>query len=129
MSFKRKTKFTTGTPRYTCTNIDNNILYFGGNCVLNNCSHNNLFELNTLTLNWSEIICTTPDNIQLKNIGCRMKSFNMNGEYSLFLSGGIGQQPLTTQTDAQYIPLPNNPNHSYTNKIHFMNLFTSPGIT
>ena len=86
-TFKWKTKSITGTPpagvmSYACTNIDNNILYFGGNCALNNCPQNNLFELNTLTLNWSEIICTTPDNIPMRKYGCRMISFNMNGEDS-----------------------------------------------
>ena len=133
-TFKWERKSTTSNPpagvlNYACTNIKNSVLYFGGDCKQFDCFHNNLYDLNTLTLNWNEIIITTTDNIPMRKIGCGMISFNMNGEDHLFLSGGMGPTPLTRQRHAQYIPSPKNPHISYTNEIHCMNVSTSPGIT
>ena len=133
-TFKWERKSTTSNPpagvlTYACTSIKDSILYFGGCCKPFDCFHNNLYKLNTLTLNWNEIISTTTDNIPMRKHGCGMISFNMNGEDNLFLSGGSGQTPLTRQTHAQYIPSPMNPHLSITNEIHCMNLTTSPGIT
>ena len=132
--FKWERKSTTSNPpagvmNYACTNIMNSIFYFGGSCELVNCFHNNLYELNTLTLNWNEIITTTTDNIPMEKYGCGMISFKTNGEDHLFLSGGLGLTPLTKQRHAQYIPSPQNPHLLYTNEIHCMNVSTSPGIT
>ena len=133
-TLKWERKSTTSNPpagviHSASTSIKNNILYFGGDCKPFHCFHNNLHELNTLTLNWNEIITTTTDNIPMRKCACGMISFNMNGEDHLFLSGGIGPAPLTKQRHAQYIPSPKNPNLSYTNEIHCMNVSTSPGIT
>ena len=111
------------------TSIKDSVLYFGGNCKPFDCFHNNLYELNTLTLNWNEINTTTTHNIPMRKHGCGMISFNMNGDDHLFLSCGIGPTPLTKQRHAQYIPDPNYTNLSYTNEIHCMNVSTSPGIT
>ena len=133
-TFKQERNSTTGNPpagvmRYACTNIKNNVLYFGGNCKPFECFHNSLYKLNTLTLNWNEIITTTTDNIPMRKSGCGMISFNTNGKDHLFLSGGVGKTPPTKQRYAQYVPDPNRPNLSYTNEIHCMNISTSPGIT
>ena len=133
-TFKWERKSTTSNPPagvlyIACTSIKDNILYFGGNCKSFDCFHNNLYKLNTLTLNWNEINSTTTDNIPMRKCGCGMISFSMNGEDHLFLSGGVGPTPLTKQTHAQYIPSPKRPHLSYTNEIHCMNLTTSPGIT
>ena len=136
-TFKWERKSTTNTPptgtRYACTNIGKNIFYFGGHCKPLECFHDNLYELNTLTLNWSEIICTTPDNVHvpMRKSGCGMISFKNNGEDKLFLSGGIGYTPVTSyrQREAQYFPFPNQPKVSYTNEIHLMCISSSPGIT
>ena len=111
------------------TSIKDSVLYFGGCCKPYDCFHNNLYKLNTLTLNWNEIITTTTDNIPMRKYGCGMISFNMNGEDHLFLSGGTGPAPLTKQRHAQYNAHPNRPNLSFTNEIHCMNVSTSPGIT
>ena len=133
--FKWERKYTTSNPpagvlNYASTNIHNNkIIYFGGSCEISSCYHNNLYELNTLTLNWNEIITTTTDNIPMRKRGCGIISFNMNGEVHLLFSGGIGPAPLTRQKHAQYISSPGYSNLSYTNEIHCMNFSTSPGIT
>ena len=133
-TFKWERKSTTNNPpagvmKYASTSIKDSVLYFGGNCKTRDCFHNNLYELNTLTLNWNEIITNTTDNIPMRKHGCGMMSFNMNGEDHLFLSGGRGPTPLTRQRHALYTPDPNRPNLSYTNEIHCMNVSTSPGIT
>ena len=133
-TFKWERKSTTSIPPAgvicsASTSIKDNVLYFGGNCKPFDCFHNNLYELNTLTLNWNEIITTTTDNILMRKCACGMISFNMNGEDHLFLSGGIGPTPLTGHRHAQYIPDPKYPHLSFTNEIHCMNVTTSPGIT
>ena len=133
-TFKWERKSTTSNPpagvlTYACTSIKDSVLYFGGSCKPCDCFHNNLYKLNTLTLNWNEIISTSTDNIPMRKHRCGMISFNMNGEDHLVLSGGLGPSPLTEQTHAQYISHPGRPHLSYTNEIHCMNLTTSPGIT
>ena len=60
-NLKWKKRSTTATPpagvmNYACSNIRDSILYFGGRCLPADCFHNNLFELNTLTNEWREII-------------------------------------------------------------------------
>ena len=104
-------------------------MYFGGSCIPNDCFHNDLFELNTLTNEWREIINSSPDNGPMRKHSCGMISFNMNGEQSLLVIGGFGPTPSTTHTSFKYIPSPRNPNHCYTNEIHTMCVNSSPGIT
>ena len=70
---------------YACTNITDSILYFGGSCIPSDCFHNNLFELNTLTNEWKEIINISPNNGPMRKRDCGMLSFNMNGEYNLLV--------------------------------------------
>ena len=125
---------TTGTPAvgargYACSKIDNTIFYYGGNCKPNDCYHNNLYEFNSLTNNWREVVNSTPDNVPMKKIYCGMISLKINGKNNLLLYGGYGPVPVTIQSHSQYIPNPNKPNHCYTNEAHMMCVTTSPGIT
>ena len=117
-----------GVLDYACTNISGNILYFGGNCVQNDCFHDDLFELNTLTNEWREIINCSPDNRPMKKIGYGMTSFNINSEDKLVVIGRFGPMPITTQTNSEYVPSLI-PNLCYTNEIHTMCVNSSPGIT
>ena len=131
MMWERKS--TTATPPagvmgYACSNTSGNILYFGGSC-LPDCFYNNLFELNTLNNEWSEIINSSPDNGPMRKHRCGMMSFNMNGEDNLVVIGGLGPTPITTQTGSKYIPHPNIRNVCFTNEIHTMCVNSSPGIT
>ena len=153
-TLKWERRSTTATPpagvmNYACTNIRDSILYFGGKCKPSDCYHNDLFELNTLTDEWSEIINSSPDNEPMRKSGCGMISFNMNGEYNLLVIGGFGPTPITTHTaskyilspssqkhcytnthtGSKYILSPNSPNHCYTDEIHTMCVNSSPGIT
>ena len=118
-----------GVMNYACTNIRDSILYFGGNCIPNDCFHNDLFELDSLTNEWTEIINSSPDNGPMRKRACGMISCNMNGEDNLVVIGGFGHTPITTQTTSQYIPSPRNPSNCYTNEVHTMCINSLPGIT
>ena len=133
-TLKWERKSTTATPpagvmNYACTNIRDSILYFGGNCIPNDCFHNDLFELNTLTNEWREIINISPDNGPMRKRSCGIVSYNTNGEDNLLVIGGFGPIPITTRTDSLYVPSPSVPNHCYTNEIHTMCVNSSPGMT
>ena len=135
-TLKWERKSTTATPPagvmyYACTNIKDNILYFGGSCKPIDCFHNELFQLDTLTNEWKEIINSCPDNGPMRKRGCGIISFNINGEDNLLVIGGIGHIPITTQMKSQYAHVIHSdiPNLCYTNEIHSMCVNSSPGIT
>ena len=133
-TLKWERRSTTATPPagvmdYACTNIRDSIFYFGGSCRLDDCFHNDLFELNTLSNKWRKIINSSPDTGPMRKRSCGMISFNMNGEDNLLVIGGFGPTPITTHTGSKYIPSPNIPNRCYTNEIQAMCVNSSPGIT
>ena len=114
---------------YVCANIGNSIFYYGGDCKPYDCYHNYLYELNSLTNNWREVVNSTPDNVPMKKTYSGMISFKINGKCNLLVFGGYGPLPVTIHSHSQYIPDPNIPNHCYTNEVHMMCVTTSPGIT
>ena len=118
-----------GVMDYACTTVRDNILYFGGRCKPHNCFHNDLFELNTLTNEWREIINSSPDNGPMRKRSCGVVPYNINGEDNLLVIGGFGSTPITTHTGSKYIPSPSVPNCCYTNEIHTMCVNSSRGIT
>ena len=132
-TLKWERKSTTATPPagvigYACTNIRDSMLYFGGSCKPNDCFHNDLFELDTLTNVWREII-NSSDNGPMRKRDCGMISFNVNEEDNLVVIGGFGPTPIATHTGSMYIPHPTIPNRCFTNEIHTMCVNSSPGIT
>ena len=132
-TLKWERKSTTATPpvgvmSYACTNIRENILYFGGRCKHDDCFHNDLLELNTLHIEWREIN-TSPDNGPMRKHGCGMISFNINAEDNLLVIGGLGPIPITTHNGFKYIPNPKNTNHCFTDEMQTMCVNSSPGIT
>ena len=133
-TLKWESRSTTATPPagvmyYACTNIRESMLYFGGTCKPTDCFHNDLYELDTLTNEWREIINISPDNGPMRKSSCGMISFNINREDNLVVIGGFGHTPITAHTDSKYIPSVNFPNLCYTNEIHTMCVNSSPGIT
>ena len=133
-TLKWERRSTTGTPPagalgYACTNIGNNTFYYGGCCKIDECYHNNLYELNSINNNWREFVNITPDNVPMKKIYCGMISFKTNGKDNLLVLGGFGPVPVTTPSHSQYIPSPKFQNRCYTNEAHIMCVTTSPGIT
>ena len=132
-ALKWERQSTAGTPpvgvrKYVCTNIGTNIFYFGGNCKIDECYHNNFYELNTHKNKWREIVNSAPENLPMKKIRSGILSYNINGEYNLLVLGGIGPVPVTIHPHSQYIPNPNIPNRCYTNEVHIMCVSSSPGI-
>ena len=131
LKWERRSTTTTppvGVMGYACSNTSDNILYFGGRCQPEDCYHNDLFELNTLTNEWREFINSSPDNGPMRKSDCGMISFNVNGEDNLLVIGGFGRMPITTHTGSMYIPHPNIRNVCFTNEIHTMCVNSSPGI-
>ena len=133
-TFQWERKLTIGNPpsgviKYACTNLENRMFYFGGCCKVDDYFHNNLYELNSLTNKWEEIVSITPDNEPMRKRSCRMISYSTNGEDNFLLFGGLGPIPTTKQTQSQYVPYPNNPNLCCTNEAHIMCVSSSPGIT
>ena len=132
--FQWERKITTTNPPkgvvdYACTNIGNKILYFGGACKYDDCFHNNLYKLNSLTNEWEEIVSITPDNEPIRKRGCGVMSYHTNGEDNFLIFGGFGPIPSTSHTQSQYVSLPNYPHLCYTNETHIMCVSSSPGIT
>ena len=132
-TFQWERKLTIGNPPsgvmfYACTNLENKIFYFGGSCKVDDCFHNNLFKLNSLTNKWEEIVSMTPDNEPMKKRGCGMISYSTDGKDNFLLFGGFGPIPTSKQTQSQYIPLPNKPNLCCTNEAHITCVSSSPGI-
>ena len=136
-TFKWEKQLTKGAPpagvrKYACAKIGNSIFYYGGNCKPHDshCFHDNLFELNTQTHNWREIICDNADNRPMKKIACGMMSFKSNEQERLLLLGGLGVTPANTQRYSQYIPSldPELRDCSYTNETHVISVSASPGI-
>ena len=133
-ALKCERRSTTATPPaavmdYACTSIGDNIMYFGGSCKPRGCYHNELFELNTVTNEWREIINSSPDNGPIRKRDCGMISFNINSEDNLLVIGGAGPTPITAPTGSQCIVCPHNPMVCYTDEIHTMCVNSSPGIT
>ena len=133
-TLKWERRYTTATPpagviRYACTNIGHNVMYFGGSCNLRECFHNDLYQLDTLTNEWREIINSSPSNGPMRKRSCGMISFNIAEEDNLVVIGGLGPIPITTEPDSQYVPSPNKPNLCFTNEIHTVCVDSSPGIT
>ena len=132
-TFQWERKYTTGKPPsavmfYACNYLENSIFYFGGSCKFDDCFHNNLFKLNSLTNKWEEIVSITADNEPMRKRSCGMMSYSTYGKDNLLLFGGFGPIPTTKQTQFQYVPLSNNPNLCYTNEAHIICVSASPGI-
>ena len=133
-TFKWERRSTKGTPpvgvrNYACSNIGNDIFYYGGCCKPDHCYHNTLYKLNSLTNIWRELINSTPDNGPMEKIDCGMISFKINEKYNLLVFGGYGPVPVTTHSHSQYVPTPDIPNCCITNEAHIMCVNSSPGIT
>ena len=116
---------TTGTPHngtmgYSCCNIGDNVYYFGGQCKLNDCYHNDLSVLNTKSNEWKQIVCDDDDHKPMNKCLCGMIPLHIDGEDYVVVIGGIGQTPVNTPTHSQYIPEHKNPSHCITNEIHMM---------
>ena len=121
---------TTGVPPlgvggYSCTTINNNICFFGGECNhdpidgICNGYHNSINMLDTHTLQWNELSPTADDNNVMRRAygGILHVSFN---EDMAFIIGGCGHQPTTQQPNSTYIL-----GYCYTNECNVFNITSS----
>ena len=107
------TKPTSGKPplgvmAYSCSAVNDNIYYFGGQCGQcghDNCYHNSLNELNTVTATWKELQPTS-DHIPIMKRGFGgMITIEDDGVHCLLMIGGIGSPPTMELPNTQYVKL------------------------
>ena len=102
-------KTTSGNPplgvlAYSCSTVGDKICYFGGYCGHDNCYHNSLNELDTVTLTWKQLQ-PTDDNVVMKRGYGRMITIEDDGGIYLLMTGGEGLPPTVQLQQAQYILL------------------------
>ena len=130
-------QITTGTPPLgvigvSCTTNINNIYYFGGFCSHDNCFHNSLNCLNTLTLQWRELQSTGNISVNKRGYGVMILMESEDEPQQLLLVIG-GQVPLSAITlfhhQFQYIKLAGEDDHALTNEQNIYNLSTGKSLS
>ena len=123
---------TTGVPPaaimdYSCCTTGSKVYMFGGSCMPDDCYHNDLFMMDTLSNNeWSQIEYSNSSSTNpMKKLGHGMMSITNNKEEYLLIIGGYGPTPTSTTPNKEYIPDPTTPNRWYTSEVHLLSV-TSP---
>ena len=103
---------TTGTPplgvrEYFCTAIDDQLYYFGGWCGHDNCYHNTITQLDTVSLQWRELEPTDATRPVMRRANGGMISLEHDGVHHLLMIGGYGPKPAVQLPHYKYILLPN----------------------
>ena len=80
------------------------LYYFGGWCRHDDCFHNNITQLDTVSLRWRELEPTDATRPVMRKTGCGMVSF---GVHHLLMIGGIGSEPAVQLPHYKYIQFPN----------------------
>ena len=101
---------TTGTPplgvsAYSCTAIDDQLYYFGGNCRHDNCCHNNITQLDTVSFQWRELEPTDATRPVMMRAHGGMISLEHDGVHHLLIIGGLGPKPAVQLPHYEYIQL------------------------
>ena len=96
---------TRGTPplgvvAYSCTTFRSNIYYYAGECGHDDCFHNSLNVLNTLTMSWTQL--HPNDESRMKKGYGGMLSLEFDGTDYLFMVGGFGTTPAVKHPQFQY---------------------------
>ena len=117
-------KATSGTPPlgvmgYSCSAVGEKIYYFGGYCGHDDCFHNSLNELDTVTLTWKQLQSTDDNIAVMKRAYGGMITVEDDGTY-LLMTGGYGSAPTVQLQQAQYILLDNGDIH--TNECNMYNI-------
>ena len=99
---------TTGTPPlgvtgHSCTTINDHLYYFGGYCNHDNCFHNNITRLDTISLQWRELEPTDATRPVMRRSCGGMLPFEHNGIHYLLMIGGIGSKPAVQLPYFKYI--------------------------
>uniref|UniRef100_A0A1X7THU4 Uncharacterized protein n=1 Tax=Amphimedon queenslandica TaxID=400682 RepID=A0A1X7THU4_AMPQE len=96
---------TRGTPplgiiAYCCTTFRSNIYYYAGACGHDNCYHNSLNVLNTLTMSWTQL--HPNDESMMKKAYGGMLSLELDGTDYLFMVGGYGTYTIPAVKHPQF---------------------------
>ena len=99
---------TTGTPplgiiAYCCTAINDQLYYFGGECGHDDCYHNSITQLDTVSLQWRELEPTDATRPVMRRGSGGMISFKDNGIHHLLMIGGYGSKPAVQLPHYKYI--------------------------
>ena len=116
-----------GVMDYSTTAIGKEMYLFdGGRCDSGNCTHNELYQLNTSDKVWRCIPCT---NRPIKKYGCGFISYSYKGSDYLLALGGKGgkKPPAEPQIHSLYTSNSDSLGDYSTNEVHIMNVTTSPG--
>ena len=119
---------TTGTPplgvnAYSCTAINNQLYYFGGRCRHDDCFHNNITRLDTVSLQWRELEPTDATRPVMRRANGGMISLEHDGVYHFLMIGGCGSAPAVQLPHYKYIQAPNG--NWRTNEHSIYNLLSS----
>ena len=104
-------RVTTGTPplgvrAYSCTAIDDQLYYFGGYCGHDyDCFHNNITQLDTVSLQWRELEPTDATRPVMRRESGGMISLEHDGVHHLLMIGGVGSKPAVQLPHYKYIQL------------------------
>uniref|UniRef100_A0A1X7SXY0 Uncharacterized protein n=1 Tax=Amphimedon queenslandica TaxID=400682 RepID=A0A1X7SXY0_AMPQE len=101
------TRGTTGTPPlgvdgYCCTAINDLLYYFGGRCSHDNCYHNSITQLDTVSLQWRELEPTDATRPVMRRESGGMISFEHDGVHHLLTIGGLGSKPAVQLPHYKY---------------------------
>uniref|UniRef100_A0A1X7UDA8 Uncharacterized protein n=1 Tax=Amphimedon queenslandica TaxID=400682 RepID=A0A1X7UDA8_AMPQE len=102
------TRGTTGTPPlgvrgYCCTAINDQLYYFGGWCGHDDCCHNSITQLDTVSLQWRELEPTDATRPVMRRSAGGMISFEHDGVHHLLMIGGMGSKPAVQLPHYKYI--------------------------
>ena len=84
-----------GVSGYSCTTFHSNIYYYAGWCGHDDCHHNSLSVLNTLTMSWTQLH-PNDESMMKKGYG-GMLSLEFDGTNYLFMVGGAGPTALAVK--------------------------------
>ena len=102
------TRGTTGTPPLgvracSCTAINDQLYFFGGTCGHDNCCHNSITQLDTVSLQWRELEPTDATRPVMRRGFYGMISFEHDGVHHLLMIGGMGSKPAVQLPHYKYI--------------------------
>lgn len=99
--------------------IGTRLTVFGGGCGHPNCYHNSLYQLDTGSLQWTELSPNNALGAPLKKKQCGMVVHTSDSEEKLCVIGGYGVLNSSPHLPAaQYTPTAKNVGVGWTNEVH-----------
>ena len=121
-------KTTSGNPPlgvigYCCSTVGEKIYYFGGDCGHDDCYHNSLNELDTVTLTWKQLQPTDDNIAVMKRASGGMITVEEDKTYLLVI-GGEALSPPTVQLEQAQYTWSSDGHVVYTNECNMYNIST-----